>query len=316
MIANNRLQSAPPIDLPQHLAERHDALRQFVAELSVDTLGGEHFSLYFETRSQFQTAVRQDLLPLLTYEAVSQQAYCDAIPLTAAWALYLAAAHLLDEAQDNGHQFQHAKPLPSHVTSAVVAMAAANMALSRQEVGREQLAEIMRMMGEVTINGALAQQDEQMRGRHWSKQDYFYNIASKSAAIIAAGVWMGAVLVVEDEQVLTMLQEFGLALGMTMQIADDCQDLAEDLTNGTYTLPVIEALSMTEHPEHATLSQLLSRQPLCSADLDVALQILDRMEVVSACRHLARAYQVQAGAALVLFPALAPIFSDYVSVAV
>lgn len=316
MIASNGLQYAPPIDLPQYLAERHDALRRFVAELSVDALGGEHFSIYFETRSQFQTAVRQDLLPLLAYEAVSQQSYSDAIPLTTAWSLYLAAAHLLDEAQDNSCQLQHAKPLSSYVTSAVVAMAAANLALSRQEVGSEQLAEIIRVMGEVTINGALAQHDEQVRGRHWSKQDYFYNIASKSAAIIAAGIWMGAVLVIEDEQALTMLQEFGLALGMTMQIADDCQDLAEDLTNGTYTLPVIEALSMTDHPEHATLSQLLSRQPLCPADLDLVLQILDRMEVVAACRHLARAYQVQAGAALLLFPTLAPVFSDYVSVEV
>jgi geranylgeranyl pyrophosphate synthase len=314
MTATNGLQYALKIDLPQYLARRHGALRQFVAELLVDSLGGEHFSAYFEKRSHYQAAARQDLLPLLVYEAVSQKSYRDVIPLTAAWALYLAGAHLLDDAQDNGSQYQDAKPLPSHFTSAVVALAAANIALAQQEVGSDKLLEVLAVMGEVTINGAVAQHDEQVRGRGWSKQDYFYNIASKSASIIAAGIWMGAVLTVEDEQTLMILQEFGLALGMTMQIADDCLDLAEDLANGTYTLPVIEALAMTDHPEYGDLNQLLSRQPLCQDDLDAVLKILNRMDVVSACRRLARAYQVQAGAALSLFPDLAPFFSDYVSV--
>ena len=47
----------------------------------------------------------------------------------------------------------------------------------------------------------------------------------------------------ELDETLALLQEFGLALGMMVQLSDDCLDLAEDLANGTLTLPVLEGLA-------------------------------------------------------------------------
>lgn len=302
------------VEIMQSLSTRHDVLRQFVGKLLVDCQGGELISNYFEVRSQHLAAVRQDLLPLLVYEATSKQSYEDAMPVTAAWALYLAAAHSLDKLQDDQSQRRIMNFLPLPVTSAIIALGSANMALAAQEVGCEKLPEMLVAIGEVTVNGAIAQRNEMLNGRVWTKQDYFFNIASKSAAILATGMWLGAVLTMEDEQSLTMIRELGLSLGMMVQIADDCLDLAQDLGNGTYTLPVIEALAMKTHPGEAKLKQLLNHHPLSEDEIDTVITILNDMGVITACRRVARAYQVQAAAALTAFPALAPVFVDYVSV--
>lgn len=300
-------------EMVELLSIRHDALRQFVGNLLADCPGGEPISSYFEARSQHLASARQDLLPLLVYEATSRQPYADAMPVTAAWALHLAAAHSLDKIQDSKSQSQNVDPLPFQVTCAVIALGAAKIALAAQTVGCEKLPEMLVVMGEVTVNGAIAQRDEMLHGRKWAKQDYFYNIASKSASLIATGMWLGAVLAMKDEQSLMMVKELGLSLGMMMQIADDCLDITEDLANGTYTLPVIEALNMGEHPDHAQLGQLLDRYPLSEHEVNRVVAILNNMEVMPTCRRVASAYRAQAAAALAVFPDLGPVFADYVS---
>lgn len=112
---------------------------------------------------------------------------------------------------------------------------------------------------------------------------------------------------------LTLLKEFGLALGMTVQIYDDCLDLAEDLANGSYTLPATEGLSMTMHPEYPGLRQLLTEKPLRESDVEKAVHILEEMGAISVCRRMARVYQAQVKAVFELFPGLATYFADYVA---
>ena len=125
---------------------------------------------------------------------------------------------------------------------------------------------------------------------------------------------MGGRLATDDEQILTALQEFGLALGMSIQISDDCLDLAEDLANGTFTLPVIEGLALNEHPAHSTLKQLSTQQPITAEDTQEIMRILERMGVMAKCRKIIRAYQIQAQVAFTLFPGLEPYFASYVAV--
>jgi geranylgeranyl pyrophosphate synthase len=117
----------------------------------------------------------------------------------------------------------------------------------------------------------------------------------------------------DKSESLSLLKEFGLALGMTIQISDDCLDLAEDLTNGIYTLPVIEGLSMTAHPEYPSLKRLIDQKPLREAAAEEVVHILDGMGVINACRRMARAYQAQAAAVFDPLPGLATYFADYVA---
>jgi len=154
---------------------------------------------------------------------------------------------------------------------------------------------------------------EWKHGRFWSKSDYFRSIAGKAAAIIATGVWLGGRLATDDSQTLTALKEFGLALGMSIQISDDCLDLAEDLMNGTFTLPVIEGLALPEHPDYPALQRLLNRRPLTAVDAQEIIRTLEGMGALTRCKRIIRAYQVQAAAAFTLFPGLEPHFANYVA---
>jgi len=299
----NLVDPAPSGTLP--LSAIHEELRIFVDALLSDFSGSGSVSVYFTKRAQHEPAVRQDLLPLLVYEAVSQGGYSNAIPLAASWALCLAASHLLDDAQDNG-RFQC-------VNDGVMALGAANVALAQLDTDEDALRDILDAIGRVAALGANAQSDELQHGRTWSKSGYFRNVMGKAAAIIATGVWIGGRLATENGETLALLKEFGLALGMAIQISDDCLDLADDLANGVYTLPVIEGLAMREHPDYPALKRLVSQTPLPESDVQTVVDILDNMGAVDACNHMVRAYQVQATAVFNIAPGLETYFADYVA---
>jgi predicted component of type VI protein secretion system len=80
----------------------HRELRGFIDSLLFEFPDNESVSNYFVERSLYQAAVVQDMLPLLVFDAVSDRAWSEAMPLAASWALNLGAAHWLDNVQDRG----------------------------------------------------------------------------------------------------------------------------------------------------------------------------------------------------------------------
>lgn len=260
---------------------------------------------YLALRRTHLPAISQDLLPLLVYTAVSQNPPDTAIPLTAAWALYLAGCHLLDDAQDNQKIYQ--------VNGSVTALGVANIALAQLPADQETLGAILDAFGRVTVLAANAQSDEYSLENVRSRTEYFRGIGAKAATIIATGVWAGGRLATDDTSTLAILKEFGLAWGMAMQIGDDCLDLADDLARGLYTLPVIEGLAKTDHPDHPRLKQLVGKSSLSPPEVQTIVNILETMGAVDACRRMVRAYQMQAAAAFNVFPGLEPYFAAYVA---
>ena len=284
----------------------HKELRLLVDEILVDFTGSEPVSAYFFKRAQHERALRQDLLPFFVYHAVGGQGRERAMPLLACWSLYLAGCHFLDDAQDNGR--------PEQVNHAMVALGAGQIALSQLETTAETLRDIMDALGRVTAIAAKAQNREGAAWRNWSRADYFQIIGGKAAAIIAGGAWLGGRLAEADAQTLMTLKEFGLALGMAFQLGDDYQDLAEDLANGIYTLPIIEGLSMTDHSERPLLARLLDQPQLSSETVDQVIFLLESMGAMAACQRITRAYQLQAAAVFTMLPGLEPYFADYVAI--
>lgn len=289
----------------QSLESHHHELRLFVSQLLSDNPAGEGLSTYFAQRSQYELAIKQDLLPLFVFDALSNQPNSRAKPLVTAWALNLAAAHLVDEAQDQGKL--------QDVHRSMLALGAANTALAQLEADGDVLRDVLDAIGRVAMLGMKGQQEEWVHGRIWSRSDYFRSIAGKAAAIIATGIWLGGRLATDDAQTLKVLQEFGLALGMAIQIADDCLDLAEDLLAGTYTLPIIEALALRDHPAHPQLARLLAMRPLTAEKVQEVVHLVEEMGAMARCQRVVRAYQVQAAAVFPLFPGLEPYFASYVA---
>jgi hypothetical protein len=291
----------------------HERLRLFVDEILTDLPGGEPVSLYFVNRAQYEHALRQDLLPFLVRQALSRKAergdfpaWSEAfMPLLACWALYLAGCHFLDDAQDNNRLEQ--------VNRAVIALSAAQIALSQLTTTEEALRDIMEALGRVTAIAAQAQNREGTMRQKWTREEYFQIIGGKSAAVIAVGCWLGGRMAGADNATLTMLKQFGLALGMAMQVSDDCLDLGEDLANGIYTLPVIEGLALREHPEYPLLSQLLAQPQPSRESVAQIVFLLESMGAIAACQPIIRAYQAQAAAVFDRLPALEPYFAHYVA---
>lgn len=275
-------------------------------ETKLASLPGESTGIvlaYLHGRSQQLTTIKQDLLPLLAYIGVKGRFYQDAVPLAASWALYLAAAHLLDDAQDNGN-------MPS-ANGAVAALGAANIALANLSCAKAPVSDILDALGRVTVIGVNAQAVEKKDGRPPSRTEYFQSIAGKAAVIIATGAWIGGRLATDDPDKLSSLKEFGLAWGMATQITDDCLDLAEDLANGLVTLPIIEGMANTGHPQHSLLVQLVGKNTLEDREIQTVLTILEDMGAFATCRRLVRAYQIQATAVLTTLPGLKPFFETH-----
>lgn len=285
----------------------YDCLKDYVAS-NVKMLHGsgvEKILTYLEDRSKQEGCVRQDLLPLYVYMAISKQEYEMSLPLAAGWTLYLAASHFLDDAQDNDDT--------QLANASTAALGLANILLAQLQTDLDTLKDILDAFSRVVVLGANAQDNERSRGRIWSRVEYFQAIAGKAAAIIATGVWAGGRLATNDPQTLTILKEFGLAWGMAIQITDDYVDLKEDLSNGIFTLPIIEGLLQTTHPDHPQLVSLLHKTSLTPQEVQMVANILDNMGTITLCKRVVRVYQAQAAAAFDVIPELATYFSDYVT---
>jgi hypothetical protein len=287
----------------------YEELRRFNDALLVDFSGGERIAGYFTQRATHELARKQDMLPLLTYQAICGRGHTEIMPLVSAWSLHLAACHLLDNALDaplssgrDGRQWEDAH-------YAVMALGAAQISLARLEIDGDALRDVMDALGRTVGLAAMAQNSERAQR---SRADYFRVISGKSAAVIATGAWIGGRLATDNAVLLETLKDFGMALGMSVQINDDCHDLAEDLAIGLFTLPMIEGLSLTGHPDYPALKRFADQPVLSTADIAETIDLLARMGAIAACQRIARAYQLQAAAAFKVLPALEPYFNVYV----
>ena len=113
--------------------------------------------------------------------------------------------------------------------------------------------------------------------------NYLSIIRRKTAALIATSCRLGALLSDAEPERVDILEEFGDALGMAYQLSDDIMDITstqielgkepgQDLREGVYTLPVLDALANDEHREE--LARILGHGPPDGEMLDRALEII------------------------------------------
>lgn len=88
-----------------------------------------------------------------------------------------------------------------------------------------------------------------------AEESYFTSIAGKTASLMSTSVRIGGITSGAPRAYIEALTEYGRSLGMTFQIYDDVKDLlstedelgkpaGHDMVEGTYTLPVIRALTV------------------------------------------------------------------------
>jgi geranylgeranyl pyrophosphate synthase len=127
--------------------------------------------------------------------------------------------------------------------------------------------------------------------------------------VFATISWAGARLGTDDATQLDLLQQFGYNIGIREAIRADCRDLNSrkhkkgDLSAGIYTLPMIYAISMTDHPCHPTLLARLENRPFSGEDVAELVALLIDMGALDWSMSVAQTYHEQAVAKLKLLPA-------------
>lgn len=138
-------------------------------------------------------------------------------------------------------------------------------------------------------------------------------IRGKTAALFEAAAEVGAVIAGAPEVQVRALAEYGMALGLAFQLADDVLDyggssatlgknVGDDFREGKVTLPVILAYQRGDAEARAFWERTIGRARQEDGDLEQALALIAESEALPDSQRAARDKVDAAIAALAVFP--------------
>ncbi len=145
----------------------------------------------------------------------------------------------------------------------------------------------------------------------FDEDDYYALIGAKTASLISAACEIGAVAGARHH--LSSLAEYGTALGMAFQIADDLIDYTEaeettgkptglDLKEHKVTLPLIAALKVMGSDDRRKIDSLFADSDPSDSDVRDAIQIVADNGGLDYARERGSVFAAQARAALANVP--------------
>lgn len=312
--------------MPEQLSELTETIYSFIDQQILPVLAWPTLQMTFDWYAAQMQAERRphygELLPMLTCAASGGNA-ADAEPLAAAWIFYNLASDLFDDLVD-----QDGKERPWMAWEADQAMrvglgliAAAQYCLARVRASQEAKDAIQEAYA-ATLAIAAREQGYGGNVPDSERPDvsaYLRHILGKTGLVLATVAWSGARVHSQDETVLEAMHDFGLAIGVMVQLLDDLRDLQNgdtrsDLTINPHTLPVLYGLSLTDHPCRSRLCSLLRSDLRKPTTIIEVCDLLAEMGAVSYTLSVVRAYEEKAHDALRVLPVENRIhLSDYAS---
>ena len=142
---------------------------------------------------------------------------------------------------------------------------------------------------------------------------YLQVVRGKTAALFSAACEVGGVIAGAPEAVTRALFDYGDALGIAFQIADDLLDYGgtsavigkntgDDFRERKLTLPVIKAVAMASTAERAFWVRVIEKGQQQDGDLAEAMALMQRHGAMEAARAEAVAWAARARAALAAVP--------------
>ena len=146
-----------------------------------------------------------------------------------------------------------------------------------------------------------------------SEETYLKVIRGKTAALFSAATEAGAVLSDAPEDQVKALRDYGDALGIAFQMADDLLDyqgdsgqtgknVGDDFRERKLTLPVIRAIAGADEDERAFWHRTIGRGKQEDGDLETALSLLAKHAALESTRDSAYAWADKARASLEVLP--------------
>ncbi len=144
-----------------------------------------------------------------------------------------------------------------------------------------------------------------------SMDEYYAKIERKTAVLLAASTYCGAVLAGLSEAQVEAMRRFGRLLGMSFQIADDVLDylateeevgkpVGNDLKQGTVTLPLM--LARHDPSVDGRLDAILGKTTLQDSDYAEVVRIVRDSRGIEESYGYAKAFGDKARAELQAFP--------------
>jgi len=144
-------------------------------------------------------------------------------------------------------------------------------------------------------------------------KDYFYRVKRKTAYLLTASVYMGAMTCDGEQGVWLPLRRYGNNIGMAFQITDDILDITSnqerlgkpvggDLRQGIITLPVIYALKCSSNK--GRLSELTGKPDITEKEVQEAIDIIKECGAVEYAVNVAEKYLCKAKDELAALPDL------------
>ncbi len=146
-----------------------------------------------------------------------------------------------------------------------------------------------------------------------SEEIYLRVVRGKTAALFSAATEAGAVIAGAGDAPVRALYNYGDALGIAFQIADDLLDyggtsaatgknVGDDFRERKLTLPVIKAVAKADADERAFWVRVIEKGDQREGDLERAQEIMARHGALEAARTDAMGWSARARAALSVFP--------------
>ena len=143
---------------------------------------------------------------------------------------------------------------------------------------------------------------------------YLRVVRGKTAALFSAATEVGGVIAGADETLVRALYDYGDALGIAFQIADDLLDyqgdtaatgknVGDDFRERKLTLPVIKAVAQATPEERAFWVRTIEKGKQVDGDLDEALRLMEKYGTLDATRDDANGWANKARAAILTLPA-------------
>jgi octaprenyl-diphosphate synthase len=138
---------------------------------------------------------------------------------------------------------------------------------------------------------------------------YLQVVRGKTAALFSAATEVGGVIASAPEEQVRALYDYGDALGIAFQIADDLLDyqgdsaatgknIGDDFRERKLTLPVIKAVAQATPQERAFWERTIEKGKQTDGDLEHALSLMAKYGTLQATRQDANAWADKARTAL------------------
>lgn len=240
---------------------------------------------------------------LLSAHIAKKDNYDDVIPLAAALELIHVASLIHDDVIDNSGLRRGKQTANSKYGNHVAVLAGDYLFASvfmlvwgkayQSDIGLK-LAELVKVLaeGEILQDSALYKVPE-------SVEEYYKQIARKTAEFLAVSCELGAAVEGLDSVDSQYMHDFGYNLGMAFQITDDILDIVgsedtigkpagSDIKQGVITLPVIYALEKSVQKDK--LAKIVSNPEMSDDELKEALEIVRKSEGVEFSKQKVQEY--------------------------